>query len=191
MLAFACSRVPRAHHLARRATQLFSIFDRSPPLLSFSFFVGGSPLRPGVRRTNPHPGLSINLAHTFPLFSFFEPVFHSRTPVSSWLDFSNGTRLSPTRRLALPFEIVCRAPHPHITLPAEIRAIHTPLARTRTGSLPSSRPHPPVSSTFFSQVHSVLCCLGIHPLAAITTTWRGSNDEGTDGRGAVGTFRYT
>ena len=85
-------------------------------------------------------------------------------------------------RLILPFEFVCRAPHPHITLPAEIRAIHTPLARTRTGSLPSSRPHPPASSTFFSQVHSVLFCLGSTRSPAITTR-RGSNDERSRGGG--------
>ena len=71
---------------------------------------------------------------------------------------------------------------PTITLPAEIRAIHTHLARSRTGSLPSSRPHPPVSSTFFSQVHSVLCCLGFTRLPAITTR-RGSNDERSRGGG--------
>ena len=140
LLAFACPRVPRAHHLARRATLLLSITNRPPPPLSFSCFtLGDLRLRPGIVPT---------LTLTFNKTSARPPFFRARVLLVyaclAWLDLRNGPRTSPTRRLALPFE---RA-HPHSSRPTAIRATHPLLARTCARQLPSSRPHPPASFYF-------------------------------------------
>ena len=60
-------------------------------------------------------------------------------------------------------------------------AHRSPLTARRVASL-LDRPHPPASSTFFSQVHSALFCLGSTRSPAITTR-RGSDDERSRGGG--------
>jgi len=87
---FSCSPSPARASLAHTTLRgvrhtSFQFFDRSPPLLSFSFLVGGSPLRPGVVQTLTRIFDFFDKSSAlFSLFCFRVP-FHSRTPGSPWL----------------------------------------------------------------------------------------------------------
>ena len=179
LLAFACPRVPRAHHLARRATHLLSITNRPPPPLSFSCFtLGDLRLRPGIV-----PTLTLTFNKPARALPFFEPAFYSCTPVSLGSIFA--TDLAHRQLADSPCHSNALTPIP----PARQRsAPHTPslLARAPGSSPLLALIHLP-RSTFLSGTFNCSVLFGIHPLAGHHRR-RGSNDGRLRGGGY---FRYT
>ena len=170
---FSCSPSPARASLAHTTLRgvrhtSFQFFDRSPPLLSFSFFVGGSPLRPGVVPT---------LTRIFDFFDkssalfslFFVRVRSTRARLVLARLSPNGTRLSTTDSSS-PLAFLKLLPRlPTTTLPTEIRAMDThpscSLAH-RVDALFS----PSSTCIFYILLPGIICSVlfGIHRLPAIT-----------------------
>ena len=175
LLAFACPRVPRAHHLARRATLLLSITNRPPPPLSFSCFtLGDLRLRPGIV---PTLTLTFNKNQRAP--SLFSSPRFTRVRLSRLARSSQRTSHianSPTRPA-----IRTRSP-PFLPPNSDPRHTPPPCSHVRQAA-PLFSPSSTCLVLLFSQVHLiVLFCLGSTRLPAITD----GADQTTDGCGVVG-----
>ena len=159
---------------------------KKSPLLSFSFFRWGISVETR-RRTNPHPGFSINLAHTFPFF------FSS--PRSTRARLSCPGSIFPTeiayRRLVVsPCHSKSFAAHLTLTSPSPQRsAPYTPLLLARAPGR-----FPLLALIHLHLLHSsprlyILFCFVWDPPACRPSPH--GADQTTNGRGAVETFRYT